>query len=146
MSDSCNPMYCSLPGSSVDSPGKNPGVGCHFLLQRICRTHTLKRMDLTPAGSGSSLCPARLPGSLLCQPHVTLSSCPFSRAGSLKGSGWGYLGPQEIQNSSALSSLLLNPGAQVSFCRYWKQVQAWKENGPPRLDRGCFRSISSYFI
>ena len=32
----CNPM-CSPPGSSVheDSPGKNTGVGCHFLLQGI---------------------------------------------------------------------------------------------------------------
>ena len=31
----CNPMDCSPPGSSVhgDSPGKNPGVGCHALLQ-----------------------------------------------------------------------------------------------------------------
>ena len=31
----CNPMYCSLPGSSIhrDSPGKNTGVGCHALLQ-----------------------------------------------------------------------------------------------------------------
>ena len=33
----CNPMDCSLPGSSVhrDSPGKNIGVGCHALLQGI---------------------------------------------------------------------------------------------------------------
>ena len=32
-----DPMDCSLPGSSVlgDSPGKNTGVGCHFLLQGI---------------------------------------------------------------------------------------------------------------
>ena len=32
----CNPMDCSLPGSSVhgDFPGKNTGVGCHALLQR----------------------------------------------------------------------------------------------------------------
>ena len=31
----CDPMDCSPPGSSVheDSPGKNTGVGCHFLLQ-----------------------------------------------------------------------------------------------------------------
>ena len=31
------PMDYSLPGSSVhvDSPGKNTGVRCHFLLQRI---------------------------------------------------------------------------------------------------------------
>ena len=33
----CDPMDSSLPGSSVhgDSPGKNTGVGCHFLLQNI---------------------------------------------------------------------------------------------------------------
>ena len=31
----CNPMDCNLPSSSVlgDSPCKNTGVGCHFLLQ-----------------------------------------------------------------------------------------------------------------
>ena len=31
----CDPMNCSLPGSSVhgDSPGKNTGMGCHFLFQ-----------------------------------------------------------------------------------------------------------------
>ena len=31
----CNAMDCSLPDSSCpwDSPGKNTGVGCHFLLQ-----------------------------------------------------------------------------------------------------------------
>ena len=36
----CDPMDCSLPGSSVhgDSPGKNPGVGCHALLQGILPT------------------------------------------------------------------------------------------------------------
>ena len=36
----CNPMDCSLPGSSVhgDSPGKNTGVGCHALLQGILPT------------------------------------------------------------------------------------------------------------
>ena len=33
----CDPMDCSPPGSSVhgNSPGKNTGVGCHALLQRI---------------------------------------------------------------------------------------------------------------
>ena len=31
----CDPMDCNLPSSSVlgDSPRKNTGVGCHFLLQ-----------------------------------------------------------------------------------------------------------------
>ena len=36
----CNPMDCNPPGSSVheDSPGKNAGVGSHFLLQGIFPT------------------------------------------------------------------------------------------------------------
>ena len=35
----CDPVDCSPSGSSVhvDSPGKNNGVGCHALLQRIFR-------------------------------------------------------------------------------------------------------------
>ena len=39
----CNPVDCSLPGSSVhwDSPGKNTGVGCHALLQGIFPTQGL---------------------------------------------------------------------------------------------------------
>ena len=33
----CDPVDCRPPGSSVhgDSPGKNTGVGCHALLQKI---------------------------------------------------------------------------------------------------------------
>ena len=36
----CDPMACSLPGSSVHgiSQGKNIGVGCHFLFQGIFPT------------------------------------------------------------------------------------------------------------
>ena len=36
----CDPMDCSLPGSSVhgDSLGKNTGVGCHVFLQGIFPT------------------------------------------------------------------------------------------------------------
>ena len=35
----CNPMDCSLPGSSPwDSPSKSTGVGCHFLLQGMFPT------------------------------------------------------------------------------------------------------------
>ena len=47
----CNPMDCSLPGSSVhgDSPGKNTEMGCHALLQwafltqglNLCLLHLL---------------------------------------------------------------------------------------------------------
>ena len=36
----CNPMDCSLPGSSFpwNFPGKNTAVGCHVLLQVIFQT------------------------------------------------------------------------------------------------------------
>ena len=39
----CNPMDCSLPGSSVhgDSPGKNTGGGCRALLQGVFPTQEL---------------------------------------------------------------------------------------------------------
>ena len=37
----CDPMDCSPPGSSCPwySPGKNSGLGCHFLLQPGAWTH-----------------------------------------------------------------------------------------------------------
>ena len=41
----CNPMDCSPPGSFLhpwDFPGKNTGVGCHFLLQGIFLTQESK--------------------------------------------------------------------------------------------------------
>ena len=34
----CNPMVCSPPSSSWDSPGKSTRVGCHALLQGIFLT------------------------------------------------------------------------------------------------------------
>ena len=39
----CDPLDCSLPGSSVhgDSSGKNTGVGCHTLLQGVFPTQAL---------------------------------------------------------------------------------------------------------
>ena len=41
----CDPMDCSLTGSSVhgDSPGKNTGVACHSLLQGIFPTQGLNQ-------------------------------------------------------------------------------------------------------
>ena len=43
MSDACDPMDCSLLGSSVYGilHGQNTGVGCHFLLQGIFPTQEL---------------------------------------------------------------------------------------------------------
>ena len=52
----CNPMDCSLPGSSIhgDSPGKNTGVGCQALRQRIFPTQG-SNLPLSPALAGGSL-------------------------------------------------------------------------------------------
>lgn len=49
MSDSCHPLDCSLLGSCVrgDSPGKNPGVGCHFLPQGIFPTQGPNQVSCT---------------------------------------------------------------------------------------------------
>ena len=48
----CDPMDCGPPGSSVheDSPGKNTGVGCQALLQRIFPTQVSSTVaDSLPA-------------------------------------------------------------------------------------------------
>ena len=59
----CNPMDCSLPRllCSWDFPGKNTGVGCHFLLQGIILTQGLNlcllhwQMDSLPLNHQESL-------------------------------------------------------------------------------------------
>ena len=58
----CDPMDCSPPGSSVHGifPGRNTGVGCHFLLQEIFPTQGLN------------------PGL----PHCRQTLCPLSHQGS----------------------------------------------------------------
>ena len=59
----CDPRDCSLPGSYVPwiSPGKNTGVGCHFLFQEIFWTQ------------GLNPCPL----------HWQVDSLPLSHLGSL---------------------------------------------------------------
>ena len=63
----CDPMDCSLPGSSVhgNSPGKNTGVGCCALLQGIFPTRGLRPhlLSLLQWQAGSSpLVPPGRPG------------------------------------------------------------------------------------
>ena len=42
----CDPVDCSPPGYSLhgDSPGKNTGMGCHALFQRIFPTQESSQM------------------------------------------------------------------------------------------------------
>ena len=48
----CSPVDCSPPGSSVHGipPGKNVGVGCHFLLQGVFLTQELNATSPALAG------------------------------------------------------------------------------------------------
>ena len=50
----CDPMDCGPPGSSCpwDSPGKNTGVGCHGLLQRILQRRDRTCVSMSPALAG----------------------------------------------------------------------------------------------
>ena len=71
----CNPMDCSLSDSSVhgDSPGKNTGVGSHFLLQGIFPTQVF-----TPELSGSPhpLRPAHNVSSFVNSCIACYAQCP----------------------------------------------------------------------
>ena len=59
VSNSCNPMDCSPPGSCPwDFPGKNTGVGCHFHFQGIFLTQ------------GSNLCLVTYSQSNINRTHV----------------------------------------------------------------------------
>ena len=70
----CNPMNYSLPGGPSNSPGKNTGVGRHFLLQGIflmqgSNLHLLHwQADSLPRGHMGSpkgaICPAQNSGFL----------------------------------------------------------------------------------
>ena len=58
----CGPMDCSPPGSSVhgDSPGKNTGVGCHFLLQCMKVKSKSEAAQLSDPQRPHGLRPSRL--------------------------------------------------------------------------------------
>ena len=81
----CDPMDCSPSGSSVhgDSPGKNTGVGSHFLLQGIFPTQVF-----TPELSGSPhpLRPAHNVSSFVNSCIACYAQCPNPRAGREKAS------------------------------------------------------------
>ena len=53
----CDPMDCSLPGSSVhgNSPGKNIGVSCCVLLQHIPYLHSFQQGRNHKIGYGTTL-------------------------------------------------------------------------------------------
>ena len=78
----CDLVDCSPPGSSVhgDSPGKNTGVGCHFLLQGMFPTQgsnqDLLRLPHWQAGSLSLFFLRGTDGWYLCSNNS--EDCPYT--------------------------------------------------------------------
>ena len=62
----CNPIDGSPPGSPCpwDSPGKNTGVGCHFLLQCIKVKSKSEVAQSCPTHSGPMDCSPQAPPSM----------------------------------------------------------------------------------
>ena len=69
----CNPIDGSPPGSPSpwDSPGKNTGVGCHFLLQ--CMT-VKSESEVVQCYSGSNVFPRNLRWYIQPPPHFRMYS------------------------------------------------------------------------
>ena len=116
----CDPRNCSPPGSTVDGifPGKNTGVGCHFLLQGIFPNQGLN------------------PG-LLCLWHWQADSLPLCHLGSplllghvSKQITWLHLilfkgcrGPYHMIQACGIwkSKLILCQRQHTAMARAWAQ-------------------------
>ena len=75
----CDLMDCSPPGSSCpwNFPGRNIGVGCHFLLQGIFLTQGLSPHLLRPLHGQADSLPQASPGKTITPLKVKVSqSCP----------------------------------------------------------------------
>ena len=106
----CDPMDCSSPGSSLhgDSPGKNTGGGCHFLLQGIFLTQGLdpcllhwqaESLPLAPPGKPTLASPYMgvVPGAAMAggapRDFPGENGLPFPSPGDLPDPGIGPRSP-----------------------------------------------------
>ena len=91
-----------------DSPGKNTGVGCHFLLQCMkVKVKSLSRVRLFAT-----------PGTVACQAPL---STGFSRQGYW--SGWLFPSPRDLPNPGIKSTFLMTPALAGGFftsCTTWE--------------------------
>ena len=89
-------MNCSPPDSSVhgDSPGKNTGVGGHFLPQGILLTQGSNPRSAPPSALQADSLPTEPPGKplVLCQTLILCTGFPGSSAGKEATCNAGGLG------------------------------------------------------
>ena len=74
----CNPIDGGPPGSSVHGifPGRNTGVGCYFLFQRICPTQGSNSHLLSLLASAGGLFTTEPPGKPYPGHHSAVSRVP----------------------------------------------------------------------
>ena len=135
----CDPMDYSLPSSSVhgNSSGKNTGVGCHVLLQRIFPTWGLNPgllhcsqilYHLSHQGSPRILVWVAYPfsrgSSWLRSPTLQVDSLPFEPPGKSKNSG--------VSSLSLLQGIFLTRG--LLHCR-WILYQLSYQGSPKNYDK-----------
>ena len=115
-------MDCSPSGSSVcgDSPGRNTGVGCHFLLQRIFPTQGsspgllyCREIFYCLSHQGSPICK----NTAAAAAAKSLQSCP-TLCDPIDGSPTGSPVPGILQARTL-------EWVAISFSRAWK----WKVKG-----------------
>ena len=123
----CNPVDCSLPGSSVHGifPGKNIVVGCHSLLQGIfptqgsnsCILHLLRwPMDFY------QLVPPGKPLLSLVAPFLIHTISVFS---DLLVGLWGWGKTLAMENTRLTSFLALGcvfTLTKLVYTRFWKII------------------------
>ena len=130
----CDPIDGSLPGSHPwDSPGKNTGVGCHFLLQRVkvksesevtqsCLT-LRDSMDCSPPGSSVH---GDFPGK-----SIGVGCHCLLRSRLLNPTISSILDEDEWNKNNGMFSFLTNYEKSSKFClqNYIVQWRGWGLSG-----------------
>ena len=121
----CDPIDGSPPGSPHpwDSPGKNTGVGCHFLLQ--C---TKVKSESEVAQSGPTLLdPWTAAHQARCLSHAgSALSCPPEHVLLLVSEGWGSSKPNHLRPVTQLA-WRREAGCPAPRMTCWhKGVQTWE--------------------
>ena len=117
MSDFCNLMNCSLPGSSVhgESTGKNTGVGSHSILQSI----------FTTQGSNWGLL------------HWQVDSLLFNLLGKPKINPYGMPSLMEItEEAKCTKETNSRTGRCISRTQSVRKVKGQKDGTNERVDNG----------